>query len=167
VTEFIEGFHVSIPTSTPTATLASVVAFLDRVRHEVGPLAGIGIAAFGPVDLNQVAQLGRLLETPKAGWSSASLIAPLERFGCPIAVDTDVNAAALAERILMGGGTMNDGRLLPPVRAAARTFLNGYLPIEERAEGFDRFITAPALGERAGIVGAMLLAGRAARDRTD
>ena len=72
-----------------------------------------------------------------------------------------------AERILMGGGAMNDGRLLPHVRAAARTFLNGYLPIEARAGGFDRFITAPALGARAGIVGAMLLARRAVRHRTD
>ena len=70
-----------------------------------------------------------------------------------------------AERILMGGGAMNDGRLLPYVRAAARTFLNGYLPIEAREGGFDRFISAPALGARAGIVGAMLLAARSTRDR--
>lgn len=272
----LEGFRESIPTSTPGETLAAVAGFFERVWREVGPLAAIGIAAFGPVDIDRRSSTwGCLLETPKAGWSRASLIAPLERFGCPMAVDTDVNAAALAEatfgaaadvdslayvtvgtgigggvvidgrtlrgiphpemghirvrrderdsefrgtcpfhgdcleglasgpavrarwhaavaswpddhvgfeiiggylgqlaatialmvscrRIVFGGGVMGDGRMLPHVRRAARESLNGYLPIDARAGGFDRFITAPALGPRAGIAGAMILARQAA-----
>lgn len=71
-------------------------------------------------------------------------------------------------RIVFGGGVMSDGRMLPHIRSAARSSLNGYLPIDERAGGFDRLIAAPALGHRAGIMGAMLLAGNAAgRARLD
>ena len=37
------------------------------------------------------------------GWSDVSMVAPLARFGCPIAIDTNVNAAALAEARLGAG----------------------------------------------------------------
>ena len=78
--------------------------FFEGVTRRHGALAGIGIAAFGPVDLDTRSPTwGRILATPKPGWSDVSLAAPLERFGCPIAVDTDVSAAALAEARLGAG----------------------------------------------------------------
>jgi fructokinase len=93
-----------IATAAPGPTLAAVVGFFERVTREHGELAGIGIAAFGPVDLDRrSATWGRILATPKPGWSDVSLVAPFERFGCPIAIDTDVNAAALAEARLGAG----------------------------------------------------------------
>lgn len=261
-----------IPTADPGCTLAAVTDFFERVTHEYGAMAGIGVAAFGPVDLDRRSRTwGRLLTTPKAQWSGVDLVAPLERFGCPVAIDTDVNAAALAEarlgagaglgslayvtvgtgigggavvadstvkgllhpemghirvqrdardaafagvcpfhgdcleglasgpavtarwhmraeslpelhpgreilggylgqlaatialmvsceRIVFGGGVVSGGRLLPYVRASARQWLGGYLPIEARAGGFDRYIVEPGLGNLAGITGAFLLA---------
>jgi fructokinase len=49
-----------------------------------------------------------VLATPKRGWSGASFVHPLaERFGLPIGLDTDVNAAALAEHRL---GALRDCR---------------------------------------------------------
>jgi len=62
------------------------------------------------------------------------------------------------ERIVFGGGVMANGLLLPHVREAAHASLNKYLePLQERA-AFDNYIVAPALGTRAGITGALLLA---------
>lgn len=261
-----------IPTTAPGPTLTAVVEFFERVRCKHGELAAIGIAAFGPVDLDtRSATWGRILATPKPGWSDASMVAPLTRFGCPIAIDTDVNAAALAEtrlgagaglgslayvtvgtgigggivladrtikgllhpemghihverdprdarfagvcpfhgdcleglasgpavmarwnvraedlpqshpgreilgsylgqlavtialvlsceRIVFGGGVVSGGGLLPFIRQAASRRLGGYLPVEARGGGFDRYIVAPGLGDSAGMIGALLLA---------
>jgi fructokinase len=274
--------HCLIATTAPEATLSAVRAFFERVRREREPPASIGIATFGPVDLDaRSSSWGTILSTPKAGWTGVSLAAPLaERFKCPVVLDTDVNAAALAEslygagcgtrslayvtvgtgigggvaiegrtirgmlhpemghirvsrhpadtefagtcpfhgdcleglasgpaivarwrttadrlpdahpareilgwylgqlaatialvcsceRIVFGGGVMSDGRLLPFIRRAASQQLAGYLPIEARGAGFDRYITSPALGNHAGLAGAMALALEAVRSADD
>lgn len=275
--EIPEGCRAVVPTGAPESTLAAVAEFFEQVTRRHGALAAIGIAAFGPVDLDSRSSTwGRILATPKAGWSDVSIVAPLEHFGCPIEIDTDVNAAALAEarlgagaglgslayvtvgtgigggvvvadrtikgllhpemghirverdprdrdfagvcpfhgdcleglasgpavmarwqahaeslperhpgrevlggylgqlaatialmlsseRIVFGGGVVSGGRLLPYIRQAASRWLGGYLPVEARAGGFDRYITAPVLGDSAGIAGAFLLAVQAAR----
>jgi fructokinase len=271
-TDIAQDARAVIPTQAPGATLAAVAEFFEAITRKYGALAGIGIAAFGPVDLDRRSPTwGRTLATPKPGWSDISLVAPLERFGCPIVVDTDVNAAALAEarlgagtglgsltyvtvgtgigggiyvsnsplqgllhpemghirvtrdprdlefagtcpfhgdcleglasgpavvtrwqaradclpephpareilgnylgqlaatialmvsseRIVFGGGVVSGGCLLPYIRRSASRWLGGYLPIEARAGGFERYIAAPGLGDRAGATGALLLA---------
>ena len=276
-TEIPDDCRALISTGTPESTLAAVVEFFARITGKYGPLAAIGLASFGPVDVDRRSPTwGRILATPKPGWSDISMVAPLERFGCPIAIDTDVNAAALAEarlgagvglgslayvtvgtgiggglvvadrtvkgllhpemghirvqrdprdadfrgvcpfhgdcleglangpavvarwhtrvenlpgphpareilggylgqlaatialmlsceRIVFGGGVTSGGRLLPFIRSAADHWLGGYLPIEARAGGFERYITAPGLGDAAGTAGAFLLAMQAAQ----
>ncbi|HEV2272294.1 MAG TPA: ROK family protein [Steroidobacteraceae bacterium] len=93
-----------IPTEAPGPTLAAVVEFFEGITRRYGALSAIGIAAFGPVDIDTRSPTwGRILATPKPGWTDVSLVASLERFGCPIAIDTDVNAAALAEARLGAG----------------------------------------------------------------
>jgi fructokinase len=85
-------------TSDPVTTLAAILQFFERHARAFGPLAGIGVASFGPVHLDPAAeQYGHIGKTPKAGWSDTDMLAPFARFGCPLAFDTDVNAAALAE----------------------------------------------------------------------
>lgn len=85
---------IRIPTTSPDETLARISDALQKA----GPLTAIGIATFGPVQLNRSAvNWGCILRTPKPGWSGADLVAPLRRFGVPVAVDTDVTGAALAE----------------------------------------------------------------------
>jgi fructokinase len=87
--------ETSFPTTTPEATLARASAFFANRDH----LAAIGVAAFGPLDLDPRSPThGHLLTTPKPGWTGANLIGPLSRAaGVPVRIDTDVNAAALAE----------------------------------------------------------------------
>lgn len=80
-------------TTTPDQAFADVSAFVDA------PLGGVGIAAFGPL-LLEGNDTGRMLATTKPHWTGSNLARALaERFGCPVVVDSDVNAAARAELV--------------------------------------------------------------------
>jgi fructokinase len=94
-----------IATTEPTPTLAQVAAFFAEQHTQGRRCAAFGIAAFGPIDLHPESPgYGHLLATPKPGWSGVDLVGPLaRRFACPVAIDTDVNAAALAEATLGAG----------------------------------------------------------------
>ena len=85
-----------IPTLDPGETMS---AACDWFRSHDFPFAGFGIAAFGPLDLDKASpNWGSITRTPKPGWSGANLLQPFaDAFGCPVAIDTDVNGAALAE----------------------------------------------------------------------
>jgi fructokinase len=83
-----------LETRTPAQTFSEMTAFF--ARH--APLAGIGIASFGPIDIDpQSATYGTITNTPKPGWSGARFHDALAELGAPILVDTDVNGAALGE----------------------------------------------------------------------
>ncbi len=88
--------ELRIPTTMPHETMSQVTEFM-RIRG--GQLAAIGIGSFGPIQLNPDSpKYGYITNTPKNGWSDFDLIGPLRSaFKVPIVVDTDVNAAALAE----------------------------------------------------------------------
>lgn len=88
-----------IATTDPAATLAEVGAFFDRALERHGALDAIGVGSFGPIELDPKAVgYGRITTTPKPGWSGVDIRGWLrQRYGIPIALDTDVNAAALAE----------------------------------------------------------------------
>ncbi len=91
--------EVTIETSRdPRETLGAAIGFFEEQSRET-PLAAIGIASFGPLDLDPRSEtFGFVTSTPKPGWRFADLVGPVRRaFGCPVAVDTDVNGAALSE----------------------------------------------------------------------
>jgi fructokinase len=91
-------------TRDPKSTLAEALTFFEAAAQRHGRPRALGIASFGPLELNPHAPLyGRLLRTPKPGWHDADLIAPFAHLGIPIALDTDVNAAALAESVWGAG----------------------------------------------------------------
>jgi len=86
------------PTTTPEEALEALTTFIARATSG-RLLAGIGIAAFGPLVRDELSpEYGRVLSTPKANWSNSNLRAGLAgRFAVPVVIDTDVNAAAQAE----------------------------------------------------------------------
>lgn len=89
--------RVRIPTTTPGETL-SAIAEVVAAEHREDALAGVGIATFGPVRLDREASdWGQIMATPKPGWTGADLIKPFSGLGLPIALDTDVAGAAVAE----------------------------------------------------------------------
>src|ERR1700712_4713227 len=88
-----------IPTWRPTETLGEVFAFFQHEVSVGGPLAAIGIASFGPLELRRShPRYGFIRKTPKPGWSDVDMVGPVRStLGVPVGFDTDVNAAALAE----------------------------------------------------------------------
>jgi len=256
-----------IPTTTPEETLGQAITFF----REQGPVEALGVASFGPLVLDRASpDYGRVAATPKPGWTGADLSGALARaLGCPVALDTDVNGAGLAEarlgagrgldvvvyitvgtglggglivdgkpvqglthpemghlrvrrhpddldfkgvcpfhgdcleglisgpaaqarlgyplndapldhpvwsmiayylgefcaslcliaspqQIILGGGVMSNLAIFPAIRAACASALNGY--VQSDAIGSETFITPPGLGDRAGALGALLLA---------
>ncbi len=68
------------------------------------------------------------------------------------------------QRIILGGGAMAQ-RLFPLVRRRALHWLGGYIDRREILEDIERYIVPPALGNRAGVLGALCLALTAAAGR--
>jgi fructokinase len=119
-----------IPTTTPPATIAAALAFF-RAHAARAPILALGIASFGPIDLaRESPSFGSITTTPKPGWAGTDLAGPFARaLGLPVAFDTDVNGAALAEHRWgagrgldpfvyltvgtgVGGGAIVNGRLV-------------------------------------------------------
>ena len=89
----------TIATRSPAETLNDVVTFF-RTNAPAGSIAALGIACFGPVDVNEESPTyGQILATPKPGWSGV----PIRRLLADrlelshVGIHTDVTGAALAE----------------------------------------------------------------------
>jgi fructokinase len=89
---------IRIPTTTPQETLERVINYF-REQGQQSPLEAVGIAAFGPLDLHPASTTyGYITATPKPGWAYTDLAGTLRKaLDLPVAIDTDVNTAALGE----------------------------------------------------------------------
>jgi fructokinase len=87
-----------IATRDAVATYADVRAFFAGAAARHGAIAALGVGTFGPIELDRASpDYGRVTTSPKPGWPGASVFEALAPLGVPIALDTDVNAAALGE----------------------------------------------------------------------
>jgi fructokinase len=62
------------------------------------------------------------------------------------------------QRIIMGGGILHQEHLFPRVRYEVRQLLNNYIQVSELHAQLDNYIVPPALGDQAGVLGALALA---------
>ena len=62
------------------------------------------------------------------------------------------------QRILLGGGVMQQAQLFPLIRKELAHLLNGYVQAVEITEQRESFVAPPNLGSRAGVLGALALA---------
>ncbi len=119
-----------VPTADPDSTLGAVRSAIGSVSGG-RPIKALGLASFGPIDLRvRSDRFGELLDTPKPGWSGVNILDALSGdLDIRTAIDTDVNAAVLAEKTWgagrdhdhvayltvgtgIGGGILSNGRLL-------------------------------------------------------
>lgn len=89
--------RAKIPTKKPQETMAEMIAFFRE--H---PVFALGIGSFGPLDLNPASPtFGSITATPKLSWRNFPIVPEFTKaLQIPVAMDTDVNAAALAESVL-------------------------------------------------------------------
>lgn len=88
------------PTTSPEETLSRTIAFFREQNALLPePVSALGVACFGPIDPQPSSpSFGYITSTPKEGWTNTPVVPPLrEAFGIPVAIDTDVNAAAVGE----------------------------------------------------------------------
>ena len=89
-----------LPTgSEPEHTLRLIESVFDRWKQQHGAPRSLGIASFGPVDLRAGSPtFGFITSTSKLPWRNTDVAQRLgKKLGIPVAFDTDVNGAALAE----------------------------------------------------------------------
>ena len=85
-----------IPTTDPETTTDLALDWFREVESSSGSFVSLGVASFGPLDL-EAGTIAR--ETPKTAWRGWPLRSKFEdALGVPVRVDSDVNGAALAER---------------------------------------------------------------------
>ena len=112
--------RATIPTGLPAETLERVVQFF---HVQTRPLAALGVASFGPVDLDpRSPAFGHITSTPKPEWRNVDICGVLRgALGVPIGFDTALaearwGSARGLDNILyitvgtgIGGGALVDG----------------------------------------------------------
>ena len=118
--------RVTHKTLTPEDTVPGMLRYFQE-----NDISALGIGCFGPLDLNpESPDYGSITSTPKLPWRQYPLTRAFRQaLSVPVAIDTDVNGAALAEATLgaakglksclyvtvgtgVGGGLVMEGRLV-------------------------------------------------------
>lgn len=152
-------------TRAPADTMPKLLAYFASQ-----PIRALGIGSFGPLDLDPAsAAYGAITNSPKKEWVGYPLLTAFRKaLAVPVALDTDVNAAALAEYRLgagrganscvyftigtgIGGGLCIDGRLIHGLTHPEM----GHMPLKPHAddpspEGFCPFHRGCAEGLASG-----------------
>lgn len=158
-TKFIVAVGVSptnctkavIETRSPKETMTDVKMF---VAQTIGTqsIKGIGVGAFGPVMIDTSNERwGEILPSPKVDWSGYNFVHDLgEAFAAPIALQTDVGAAAIAEAYArpecqnlvyvtigtgIGGGVVSGGSINTGIRHPEMGHIT--VPKHPEDKGFD------------------------------
>ena len=97
-------------TNDPIETMEKALAAIHECASGKA-IDGIGIASFGPIEVNpQSSQYGVIGVTPKTGWQGFDYRGFFSsHLKAPVVIDTDVNAAALAEHHM--GNHITEGGL--------------------------------------------------------
>jgi fructokinase len=92
--------EIRYPTTTPQETIGRAIDYFKQQADQLGqPIEAIGIACFGPIDLNlSSSTYGSITSTPKPGWANTDVVTPIhDALGVPVAFDHDVVVAGIGE----------------------------------------------------------------------
>ncbi len=108
--------------------------------------------ATGPAIEGRWGQRGETLPADHHAW-------PLEAHYIALGL-MNIICVLSPQRVVLGGGVMEQPQLFPLVRREVQELLNGYVQAPEILEQIDDYIVPPGLGNRAGVLGAIALAQR-------
>ena len=120
----LERREIELASATGPEATAKVVDLVERlVNLTTSPILGVGVGSPGVVDLT-----GSVLSAPNLGWLDLPLQQLLsERFGLPVVVGNDANAAVLAEHSF--GGADRDMMLVKIGHGVGAGLLLGGTPL--------------------------------------
>lgn len=178
--------RLELPSDAGPQELLPRITEWFAAQHAREPVQAVGIASFGPLDLDPASPTyGSITSTPKPGWRDTDWLGAFARAlpGVPVAIDTDVNGAALGERRWgaalglddfvyltmgtgIGGGAMVGGRLVHGLlhpemghmrvpRIAGDDFA-GVCPFH--GDCWEGLCAGPALQARTGLAASMIAA---------
>jgi fructokinase len=130
-----------------------------RLPHDVerDPFPGVcpfhgdcleGVAA-GPAIEARWGQRGETLPSGHPAWA-------LEAHYLALGV-VNLTCIMSPQRVILGGGVMQQAHLFPLIRSEVQRLLNGYLKAPEIMDRIEEHIVPPGLGKYAGIKGAIAL----------
>jgi len=134
-----------------------------RVPHDLGKDPFPGVCPYHGDCLEGLAS-GPAME---ARWKMPAHTMPLDHPGW--ALEAHYLALGLVtwvctlspRRIILGGGVMQQSHIFPLLRQELLRLLNGYIQASALLDEIDTYVTPPQLGNRAGVLGAMVLAEQA------
>jgi fructokinase len=153
--------RIVMPTSDARTTIGECLRFFEAAAIRHGPVQALGIACFGPLQLRKDAgNFGCLLDTPKPDWSGIDVLGPFrQQLKVPVAIDTDVGAAARGELALGAGqgcaslayvtvGTGIGGAVAPSIAGMQALHAEmGHLPVRRDARDGNFAGTCPFHGD--------------------
>ncbi len=112
--------------------------------------------ADGPALLERWGQRGETLPPDHPAWPLEAhyLALGLANFICTLS----------PQRIILGGGIMQQRQLFPLVRREVQNLLNGYVRVAAIIDNIEQYVVPPELGSRAGVLGAIALARQSAEE---
>ena len=175
--------EIRFMTTLPEETLGRAIQFFQPFVSS-GQIDTVGVASFGPVDLNRESStFGYITNTPKPGWSHTNVLGILRgALHAKVAFDMDVNAAALGEYLWgaskgsdpclyltigtgIGGGYIVGGRPLVGLLNLEMGHIRiphsreqdpflGICPFHD--DCFEGLASGPAIEKRLGVKGALI-----------
>jgi fructokinase len=123
--------RITVPTKTPEETIPPMVDYFRNKAAQGMKIEALGIACFGPIDLNKSSgTYGHITTTPKTPWINYDIVGVFkDSLEVPVGFDTDVNGSLLGEVTWgsskgltdvvyltvgtgIGGGIMSGGKLV-------------------------------------------------------
>ena len=132
--------HVRLPHLTEDAAFGGICPFHGDCFE--------GLAS-GPAIQARSAQAAENLDKTHPAWEIEAAYIALALVG--------VICNLSPQRIILGGGVMNQEFLFPMIRQKTLEYLNNYILAPEIIEDIENYIVPPALGKRSGILGAKAL----------
>jgi fructokinase len=136
--------HIRVPHNWQDDPFAGVCAFHGDCLE--------GLAA-GPAIERRWERRGEMLSPEHPAWALEAhyLALGLVSYICTLA----------PQRIILGGGVMQQDFLFPLIREKVQSLLNGYVQVPAILEQINTYIIPPGLGKNAGVLGAIALAQQA------